>query len=177
MILYSHLLYERLSPILSIFERQIPHREEAGDTDFSDTEADVIVYGLGCYGGWLVNSLSSKGLVVHGVDFDPENVRRWRRRGFSVHHGDAEDPEYPSHLPLHAVKWVVSSIPGLEVNLTLLHALQHYGYQGKLAVTVHQDHEDEALQTSEVDLILRPFVDAAEQAAEELSKALKRQWE
>ena len=177
MILYSHLLYERLSPILSIFERQIPHREEAGDTDFSDTEADVIVYGLGRYGGWLVNSLSSIGLVVHGVDFDPENVRRWRRRGFSVHYGDAEDPEYPSHLPLHAVKWVVSSIPGLEVNLTLLHALQHYGYKGKLAVTVHQDHEEEALQNSEVDLILRPFVDAAEQAADELSKDLKRQWE
>ncbi len=175
MILYSHLLYEQLSPILSVFERRIPHREEAGDTDFSATEADVIVYGLGRYGGWLVNSLSSKGLVVHGVDFDPENVRRWRRQGFSVHYGDAEDPEYPSHLPLNAVKWVVSSIPGLEVNLTLLYALQHYGYQGKLAVTIHQDHEDAALQTAEVDLILRPFVDAAEQAAEELFKDLKRQ--
>lgn len=174
MILYSHLLYEQLSSILSIFERRIPHREEAGDTYFSATEADIIVYGLGRYGGWLVNSLSSKGLVVHGVDFDPENVRRWRKQGFLVHYGDAEDPEYPSHLPLNAVKWVVSSIPGLEVNLTLLKALQNYGYKGKLAVTVHQEHEHQALQTYEVDLILRPFVDAAEQAAEELSKDLKR---
>ncbi|ACB52985.1 probable Na+/H+ antiporter [Crocosphaera subtropica ATCC 51142] len=173
MILYSHLLYEWLSPTLSIFERRIPHREEAGDTGFSATKADVIVYGLGRYGGWLVNSLSRKGLVVHGVDFDPENVRRWRRQGFLVHYGDAEDPEYPSHLPLNAVKWVVSSIPGIEINLTLLHALQHYDYKGKLAVTIHKDHEDEALQTSEVDLILRPFVDAAEQAAEELFKDLK----
>jgi len=155
------------------FERRIPHREEAEDTDFSATGADVIVYGLGRYGGWLVNSLSSKGLVVHGVDFDPENVRRWRQQGFSVHYGDAEDPEYPSHLPLNTVKWVVSSIPGLGVNLTLLHALKNYGYQGKLAVTIHKDHEDEAIQTSGVDLILRPFVDAAEQAAEELSKDLK----
>jgi len=177
MILYSNLLYERLSPMLSIFERRIPHREEAGDTDFSATEADVIVYGLGRYGGWLVNSLSSKGLIVHGVDFDPENVRRWRRQGFSVHYGDAEDPEYPSHLPLNTVKWIVSSIPGIEVNLTLLHALQHYGYEGKLAVTIHQEHESETLQTSQVDLILRPFVDAAEQAAEELSKKLRYQQE
>lgn len=173
MILYSNLLYERLSPMLSVFERRIPHREEAGDTDFSATEADVIVYGLGRYGGWLVNSLSSKGLIVHGVDFDPENVRRWRRQGFSVHYGDAEDPEYPSHLPLSTVKWVVSSIPGVEVNLTLLHALQSYGYRGKLAVTIHNDYEDEALRTSDVDLILRPFVDAAEQAGEELAKALR----
>jgi Kef-type K+ transport system membrane component KefB len=175
MILYSHLLYERLSSLLSIFERRIPHREEAGDTVFSAAGADVIVYGLGRYGGWLVNRLSSKGLIVHGVDFDPENVRRWRRQGFSVHYGDAEDPEYPSHLPLSTVKWVVSSIPGIEVNLTLLHALKHYGYEGKLAVTIHQDHEGETLQTSKVDLILRPFVDAAEQAAEELSMDLKRQ--
>lgn len=174
MILYSNLLYERLSPMLSIFERQIPHREEAGDTDFSATAADVIVYGLGRYGGWLVNSLSSRGLVVHGVDFDPENVRRWRRQGFLVHYGDAEDPEYPSHLPLNTVKWVVSSIPGTEINLTLLHALHSYGYEGKLAVTVHQDYEEQVLQTAAVDLILRPFVDAAEQAAEELSNNIKR---
>ena len=131
MILYSHLLYEWLAPVLSIFERRIPHREEAEDTDFSATGADVIVYGLGRYGGWLVNSLSSKGLVVHGVDFDPENVRRWRQQGFSVHYGDAEDPEYPSHLPLNTVKWVVSSIPGLGVNLTLLHALKKLWLSGQ----------------------------------------------
>ncbi|MBF2036376.1 MAG: cation:proton antiporter [Leptolyngbyaceae cyanobacterium T60_A2020_046] len=168
LILYSHLLYEHLSPLLSVFERKIPHREEEGDTDAAAAGADVIVYGLGRYGGWLVNSLASKGLKVHGVDFDPENVRRWRRQGFAVHYGDAEDPEYPSHLALGTVKWVISSIPGTEVNLTLLHALRQHGYRGKLAVTVHQDHEDEALRSTEIDLILRPFVDAAEQAADAL---------
>ncbi len=56
--------------MLSIFERRIPHREEVGEANFDAIEADVIVYGLGRYGSWLVNSLSSKGLVVHGVDFD-----------------------------------------------------------------------------------------------------------
>ncbi|PSN20759.1 sodium:proton exchanger [filamentous cyanobacterium CCP5] len=173
LILYSHVLYERLSPALSIFERQIPHREEADDADYGAAGADVIVYGLGRYGGWLVNSLASKGLEVHGVDFDPENVRRWRRQGFSAHYGDAEDPEYPSHLALSTVKWVISSIPGIEVNRTLLHALQYHGYQGKLAVTVHNDQEDAVFQTSEVDLILRPFVDAAEQAADELVQILR----
>lgn len=172
LILYSHILYQRLSPALSIFERQIPHREEADDADYAAEGADVIVYGLGRYGGWLVNSLASKGLEVHGVDFDPENVHRWRKQGFSAHYGDAEDPEYPSHLSLTGVKWVVSSIPGLEVNRTLQHALQHHGYQGKLAVTVHNDQEDAVFQTSDVDLILRPFVDAAEQAADELMQDL-----
>jgi len=166
LILYSHILYERISPLLSIFERKIPHREEEGDVDFATIEADVIVYGLGRYGGWLVNSLGSKGLEVHGVDFDPENVRRWRQRGFSVHYGDAEDPEYPSHLALGTVQWVVSSIPGVDVNLTLLHALRHHGYGGKLAVTIHQDRDDNILRTAGIDLILRPFVDAAEQAAD-----------
>ncbi len=168
LILYSHVLYEKLSPMLGIFERKIPHREEEGDTDINAAGADVIVYGLGRYGGWLVNSLSSKGLEVHGVDFDPENVRRWRRQGFSVHYGDAEDPDYPSHLSLSTVKWVVSSIPSADVNLTLLHALRSSGYEGKLAVTVHQDREDEMLRNTEIDLILRPFVDAAEQAADDL---------
>jgi Kef-type K+ transport system membrane component KefB len=174
LILYSHVLYDHLSPLLTIFERRTPHREEEGDVGFSAMKADVIVYGLGRYGGWLVNSLSSKGIAVHGVDFDPENVRRWRRQGFAAHYGDAEDPEYPIHLPLGTVQWVVSSIPGVEINLALLHALRHHGYQGKLAVTVHQDREDEMLQQTDIDLILRPFVDAAEQAADELLKDLRR---
>lgn len=173
LILYSHILYQRLSPALSIFERQIPHREEADDADYAAEGADVIVYGMGRYGGWLVNSLASKGLEVHGVDFDPENVRRWRKQGFSVHYGDAEDPEYLSHLSLTGVKWVISSIPGLKINRTLQQALKHQGYQGKLAVTIHNDQEDAAFQTAEVDLILRPFVDAAEQAAAELLQDLR----
>lgn len=175
LILYSHILYEFLAPYLVLFERKIPHREEAGDTPSSEVDIDVVVYGLGRYGGWLVNQLRHKGLEVYGVDFDPENVRRWRRQGLSAHYGDAEDPEYPSHLPLSTTKWVVSSLPSPEINLTLLHALRHYGYQGKIAVTVHQDHEDEILRDTEVDLILRPFVDAAEQAADELLGDLRGQ--
>ncbi len=51
--------------------------------------------------------------------------------------------------------------------------LRHHGYQGKLAVTVHQDREDELLRSADIDLILRPFVDAAEQAAEELAATLR----
>jgi len=73
------------------------------------------------------------------------------------------------------VKWVISSVPGLKVNRILQHALKHHGYRGKLAVTVHNDQEDAVFQTSEVDLILCPFVDVAEQAADELLEDLRRE--
>jgi Kef-type K+ transport system membrane component KefB len=69
MILYSHPLYERLAPLLGIFERKRPFRELAVATERHDLrEADVIVLGLGRYGGRLGMALQEAGLKVLGVE-------------------------------------------------------------------------------------------------------------
>ena len=121
---------------------------------------------VGCGTGSLSQHLRERGLNVLGVDFDSRTVRKWNQKGFQALYGDAEDPEFPSTLPLHQAQWVVSTIPQLEVNLSLLDALHHHGYQGQRAFTAHNSRDAEILKESGADLILFPFADAAREAAD-----------
>jgi len=170
MILYSRWLYQRLEPLLGIFERRDPHRERPMEKGHKGGEdAEIIVFGLGRYGGHLIKSLRDKNIAVLGVDFDPEMVRVFRRHGIPVRFGDAEDLDFPETLPLAGARWVVSTLPQRELNLTLLRALANHGYAGGIAVTAHGETDGHLLQSAGAHLILYPFMNAADFAALELA--------
>jgi Kef-type K+ transport system membrane component KefB len=166
LILYSERFYKLVAPWLTPFERKIPFRERDEQEVRVGPSVDVILFGLGRFGGHLSQHLRERGLNVLGVDFDSRTVRKWNQKGLQALYGDAEDPEFPSTLPLHQAQWVVSTIPQLEVNLSLLDALHHHGYQGQRAFTAHNSRDAEILKESGADLILFPFADAARQAAD-----------
>jgi len=168
MILYSHILYNRMARWLSIFERRFPYREEQEEGTTAVPSVDVILFGLGRYGTNLARHLIQRGVKTLGVDINSKTVTEWNGHGMQALYGDAEDPEFPGTLPLQEAKWIVSTIPQREVNLTLLDSLHHYGYAGQKAVTAHHPRDAEMLRESGADLILFPFVDAAKEAAEML---------
>jgi Kef-type K+ transport system membrane component KefB len=167
MILYSHRLYEWLDPWLVVFERHHPHAEPTGTGDDADPtpQPDVIVYGLGRYGGRLAMQLQQAGVRVLGVDFDPGVLDAHRREGLSVRYGDAEDPDFPETLPLAGAAWVIGALPLTEANLTLLRCLQAHGFGGSVAVVSRHRDEDDMLRSHGALRILHPFEDAADAAA------------
>jgi Kef-type K+ transport system membrane component KefB len=174
MILYSHPLYDRLAPRLDVFERRVPHREQAVDDGTPvQARADVILFGLGRYGDGIARGLRERGLRVLGVDFDPAAIAIWHRRGHAAVYGDAEDPEFPATLPLAQARWVVCAIPNRELNLALRHALRAHGFRGAVALTAHTAHDARVLQSQGADLVLRPFAVAAEQTAEVLFRSIQ----
>jgi Kef-type K+ transport system membrane component KefB len=170
MIIYSHHIYQWLTPFLTWLENHIPlQKKKLLDLDTSDLQSvDVILFGLGRYGSSLSHNLHQQGLRVLGVDFNPELVKSWRRDGMFAFYGDAEDPEFAAMLPLTAAKWVVSTLPGERIGLLLLHNLKHRNYQGKIALTSHTIREMNVLKNAGADLVLLPFLDAAKEAARTL---------
>lgn len=170
MILYSHPLYERLAPLLSIFERRRPYRE-AQVKQNEERHYDVVVFGLGRYGGDIVRNLNRKGLTVLGVDFDPQSVRDLQKEGFETQYGDLEDPDLAEQLPLKHSRYAISSVPELNGNLSLLKTLREAGYSGQILLTAHRSENAERLQEEGADQVLMPFVDAAELISERIEKA------
>ncbi len=164
MILYSHPLYERLAPWLSIFERKLPHRELDSPLQ-GDAKADLLLVGLGRYGAALAANLRLLGVRLLAVDFDPTTVTRHTRDGYHVHYGDAEDPEFVATLPLADMRWVVSTVRDRDINMMLLHALRAQGYKGRVALSTSSNHEAEEFQRQGVDLTFIPYADAARDAA------------
>ncbi len=167
LILYSHPLYEWLAPWLRIFERRVPHREQADDTlPGAWGNPDFVLIGLGRYGSHVAAGLRQRGCRVLGMDFDPEVVAHWQAQEWPAHYGDAEDPDLLASLPLSRVRWIVSTIPAHEANTTLMHVLRSHGYEGYVALTAHTLREADLLKQSGADMVLLPFADAAERAVE-----------
>lgn len=171
MIIYAHPLYERVAPWLTWLERGDPFREREADAD-QPASAEVIVFGLGRYGSRVLARLHAAGVRTLGVDFDPELVRRAGDARGPVRFGDAEDDDLVESLPLRGARWVVSSLPTWEANRALLHALRGAGYSGRVAVAVRDAVDEAALTSADVQLVFRPFVDAADHAAEAVLRSL-----
>lgn len=174
MILYSQRLYELLAGFLGPFERKEPFRELAVEQQGrGDDAVEVIVFGLGRYGNRLLEQLRADGIHAIGVDFDPEQVRRLRKRGLPVLFGDGEDPDFLESLPLAQAHWVFTTFPQLESNLALLHALESARFRGPVAAAVRDPRHGRALARAGVPMILNPFDDAADHAARRMAEALR----
>ena len=174
LILYSGPLYERLAPLLGVFERSKPFREAAGDSPARPPRSDVILFGLGRYGGAIAQHLVARNQRVIGVDFDPQALVRARAVGLPVLYGDAQDPEIFEHLPLPDARWVVSTPPDLDASRVLLRHLQDRGYRGRVAVACRMVEDEDTLRVEGADVVLRPFADAAEQAVDVITSAMHR---
>ena len=160
-------LYERLAPWLHAFERPNPTREDERQ-DAWPVAPDVVLIGVGRYGGRIGRRLTERGLRVFAVDFDPQALKAWTSEGRSGQYGDATDPELCGSLPLRTARLVVCSSPDERTNRTLLEALRQAGYPGRYAATAHHPREARALRRLGVDLVLEPFANAADEAADRL---------
>lgn len=175
MITYSHELYALCEPFLGKFERKTAHKESNQDGPSGD-DYDVIVFGLGRYGGTIGRRLIAEGRKVLGVDFSPEAVKRWRQDGLPALFGDVSDPEFIAGIPINSTKWIISAIPDPRTGVahhdnrrSLLQALSDLQYDGQIAVATHRMDERAELKSLGASLILNPYSDAANRAVELLN--------
>ncbi len=174
MIIYSQPLYEKLAPWLDLFERKKPYRELVVEHRHRDPDQpDVLVFGLGRYGGRLALGLKEEGIEVLGVDFDPELVREMRRKGLKVRYGDGQDPNFLDELPLAGASWVISTLPDVDSNRLLLDALKERDYAGELAIVAREEGDGLALKQAGVPTVLYPMRNAVDYTVERLSALIR----
>ncbi|MEX0659089.1 MAG: cation:proton antiporter [Egibacteraceae bacterium] len=163
-------LYDRLAPLLRVFERS-DAREVHLAMEGEGPPPDVIVIGLGRYGSNLVAALREAGHTPAGMDFDPQALRMWRERGVQVVYGDAHDPDATALLPLDDAQWVISSVRDLDTNLALVQALDEHRFAGRVAVTALAEGDAAIMERAGADVVLRPFADAARDAVTALMQS------
>jgi Kef-type K+ transport system membrane component KefB len=176
MITYAHVIYRFLDPILWVFERKTPYREEAIDRDkIAKKSYDVILFGLGRYGMALGNYLKREHFTCLGIDYDPDAVRKLRKLGFNAVYGDVWDYDLISKLPLNEARWVILATPLHDVGIvrvdsrqTLIQNLKREKFEGKIAVSAQKLEDVKMLREQGADLVFLPFHDAAERAVERI---------
>jgi len=175
MILYSQTLYEWLAPWLTFFERRHPYRELAIESHhLPDIDTELMVVGLGRYGGRLLARLYELNVRVVGIDFDPEVVSALRRKGLPVYFGDGGDADFLESLPISRLRWVVTTLPQWEDNRALFHALHEFGFEGHIAGVVRDELHEGAMRSAGIEMVINPFNDVAEQTANDLINELAK---
>lgn len=168
MILYSHPIYEKLAPYLSVFERKVPYREAEFDQDLPAKSTDVIVFGLGRFGMVIAQNLQKQGKTVLAIDFNPDLVRETLEHGVPTRYGDAEDPEFIASLPLHEASWVVGTMRDRNLSLALYKSLKADNYNGKVALAATHQKDADYFKELGVDMVMVPYHDAALEAVNRL---------
>ncbi|MFC4372718.1 cation:proton antiporter [Nocardia halotolerans] len=167
LILYSHQIYARIGRFLTVFDRT---GKRVADTAATDSgAAEIILFGLGRFGSRIARGLSDAGYRVLGVDYDPSRVAADHPPGVTAIFGSAEDTYSLETLPLARARCVVSTVPSLDTNMALLHALRRHGYTGRVAVTAFTTHDAEQLRAAGASTALEPFVSAAQASVAELA--------
>jgi Kef-type K+ transport system membrane component KefB len=154
----SDRIYERIEPLLRVFERSEPGKSL--DLDETAPEPEFVVVGLGRFGATVLEELRLRGDEVLGVDFDPRSVQS-KAWDVPVIYGDAEDPDLPEQLPLTAARWVISTLRTREANLLLISSLRRHGFTGGIAVAAEDLDVSHALEEAGADLTIRPLHIAA----------------
>jgi len=172
MIIYSGPLYRWLAPALGIFEKKHPYREKSPKEISETPEIDILIIGLGNYGSSLAQHLLERQKRIAGVDFDPQVLAAWQSKGIPVIFGDVGDPEFLDNLPIRTSAWVVSTVRDKQLNLTLLHLLKESRYEGKIALAAMNEKEAEEYLSKGAHVVLKPFSDASEEAADSLTDAM-----
>lgn len=170
LIIYSYPIYDRLAPYLSVFERKTPYREVQLNHDENAQKIDVILFGLGRFGMVMAEGLRAKNRQVLGVDFNPDFLQNGvKEAAIDTRYGDAEDPEFVTHLPLQQAEWVVATMRDKHTNMSLVKTLQQEGYKGRIAVAAKNQYEAKFYNEHGVDLVLVPYEDAASEAVNKIT--------
>lgn len=161
MILYSHQLYELLSPVLGIFQRKNP-RQVGEDMPGKTDKYDIIIIGLGRFGSRLAEMIDSHPETNYlGIDFDPGLVKRWQENGKNIIYGDMEDPELFEQVDFSRASTVVSTVPDYSLSVHLMRSLNHIDYQGSVFLTAITEYHYQQLETCGADGVLMPHQMAA----------------
>jgi Kef-type K+ transport system membrane component KefB len=175
MILYSHQLYEMLSPFLSVFEKKKPMVDKLYNDNLVG-DYDIIILGLGRFGSELVRRIEANSDNRYfGVDFDPSVVKKFREMDKPVIYGDLEDPDLFTHLPLEKAKCFINTVPNAEFAAHSIQRLNRLNFKGKIFLTALNSKDQFQLEGIGADNILLPYQLAASNFyAEYLRPTLKK---
>lgn len=172
---YASRIFNRFEGLLERFARGGGEFDLASEAEAGGKlpRAEVLVFGAGRIGGALIEHLRSRGISYIALDFDPMVVKAMRKRDPRVFFGDAEDPDLMDYIDLDALRIVVSTVRNRAVSRLLIRSLRSKGYRGKIVVTA--DDEDESSEHGQdgADLVLVPYLDAAEMAAGAICEVLE----
>ena len=147
---YSHNLFNRLSKLISLFDGSKP---EIGANN-KNKSYDIILFGYNRVGYNLVKSFEKEKKSYIIIDYNPKTIIDLARNGVNCVYGDANDIELLDELNLDKAKIIISTIPSVETNLTILNRIKNKNVS--FIPTSHFIPDSEILYEEGADYVIMP---------------------
>lgn len=152
----SRRIYERLSPVLSLFEKEETHEKRSILEKLPENH--VVLIGCNRTGGDILEFLKRKEEPYIILDFNPEIIRLLEAQEVPCVFGDVSDEEVLDQLNLNKAKVIISTVPNLEDNLNLVSKAKLRNSQAIIIVMASYPEEEEELYRAGADYVILPHL-------------------
>lgn len=165
LILYSDKLYPYIEKMLSYLELKKNKKEEGRDHHYSS-----ILFGYQRVGEDFIESFDRIGLHYVVIDFNPDSVTFLKDKNIPHIFGDAADPEFLDELHLPTIKYVVSTIPDINVNKLIVNKIRERNRHAIVIMIAQNREESLELYKAGVTYVILPHYLGAQYAARMIEK-------
>lgn len=170
-IAYTQPIFDRLAPLLSIFERKQP--ESHAEEDRQEHPYDAIIIGAGRLGGEVARELAARHANLLVVDYDPHALRNIAGPNIATLYGDVSEPDFAASLPFHETESVICAVPSPSTNLVLLQTLRRYDFEGGICLTAMDTRTADMISEYGDVSIIRPYSVAAQSVVSQIDIPIK----
>jgi len=132
------------------------------DTLLNTLGATIAVFGMGRVGSGAYDRMRKlHGDTVVGIDFDVELIKKHKKLGRKILHGDPSDADFWEKIEQdHSIKLVLLALPNLEANLDALQQLREISFPGRIAATAKFPDEVKLLQQAGATQVFNIYTEA-----------------
>lgn len=153
LITHNETVFEWLRPFFNFF----------GKDQSADQTEKIVHYPVWIFGyhriGWRLGRALTEASMPYGiVDFDPESVERAKQEKAPVYFGDASDVEFLESLPLVKATMIVSTLPELEDQRTLISHVRRINRQAFIIANSYDSAIVPDLYRAGADYVMMPHL-------------------
>ncbi|MBI2506686.1 MAG: cation:proton antiporter [Candidatus Colwellbacteria bacterium] len=153
-IVHNHRLYELFRPWVKHFEFRRGIREEIPAE--VQLKNHVILVGVHRMGEGVVRALSKSPFNFVALDFDPTVVNGLLKTNVPVVYGDITDSDIQERVGLGKAKVIISTVPELKDNLTVLQEVRRRKSKAKVILTAEDEWSARELYKKGADYVILP---------------------
>lgn len=154
LILYADKIYAATSPIL---ERILPRKNHQQESTDGEVQAEAMLFGYDYAGHGFMHAMKHATDKYMVVEYNPEIVERLTAEGIPCRYGDAEDVELLHEIGTEEAKLIISSIPYVKTNLTLVKYYRSLNPAGIVIVTANEPEEAQELYLAGASYVVMPY--------------------
>jgi len=162
-ITYNEQLYKKIMPFLNKFGKDTRRQSKEEVKEYP-----VWVFGYHRIGWKVCESFAEKNIKFAVVDFDPSAISKLKHRGIPAYFGDAADVEFLEDLPLDKAKLIISTIPEVDDQKTLISHIRHSNKRVNIIASLYHSNGLDELYKAGADYVMMPHLLGGQWIAEVL---------